>query len=196
MKSDDRVWTKHRSRPDPAQPWRGILGYHTDRLSGLHDLLGYAEGKSVLDVGTNNGLIPFQFALRGASLIHGCDIDGPAIDAARVIFTDVAVPSRFEVLNLAEGPSALEAAFGKEYRTQYDVVLFLGVYNKLKDQTSTVAIAELVRHLADRTREYFVARSIPEYLQEMAPMLAEAGLRRVHFSDLSPTVGPLEAWRK
>src|SRR4051812_39163882 len=93
----------------------GAVGTYEDRLSGLHDLLCYAEGASVLDIGINHGLIAFEFARYGAAIVHGCDIHRPGVDAAREIFTEVGARSRFEIVDLARGPATLEATFGQDY---------------------------------------------------------------------------------
>ena len=98
---------------------RGVSGVHDDRLSGLRDLLHYAKGASLLDIGMNHGLISFEFARSGAILVHGCDIYEPGVLAAREIFTEIGAKSRFEIVDLAAGPEALERAFGQDemYRT-------------------------------------------------------------------------------
>ncbi len=173
---------------------RGVSGVHEDRLSGLRDLLRYAKGVSVLDVGMNHGLVGFEFALFGAALVHGCDIYEPGVNAAREIFTEIATPSRFEVVDLAAGPVALEKAFGQDYLPRYDIVLFLGVYHKLKEQTSDLVIAELMQHLIDRTARFFVVRTT--LIDELDAILALGELRKVHFSALNSVVGPMEIWQR
>jgi 2-polyprenyl-3-methyl-5-hydroxy-6-metoxy-1,4-benzoquinol methylase len=175
---------------------RSIVGFFEDRLCGLHDLLRYVEGATVLDIGMNNGLVGFQFARYGAALVHGCDFHEPSVNAARAIFSELALPSRFEVVDLVQGSSALEAAFGQDYLLRYDVVLFLGIYNKLKFQASDALITELVRHLVSRTARFFVVRSVPQFLDDLRPLFIDTGLCRVHFSDLSPIVGPVEIWQR
>jgi hypothetical protein len=83
----------------------GAVGMYNDRLSGLRDLLCYAGEASILDIGINRGLIAFEFARRGAAVVHGCDIYRPGVDAAREIFTEMPTTSRFEVIDLARGPA-------------------------------------------------------------------------------------------
>jgi ribosomal protein L11 methylase PrmA len=173
-----------------------MVGFLEDRLCGLHDLLRCVEGATVLDIGMNNGLVGFQFGRHGAALVHGCDFHEPSVNAARTIFSELAVSSRFEVVDLVQGSVALESAFGQDYLPRYDVVLFLGVYNKLKFQASDAVITELVRHLISRTAKFFVVRSVPEFLEELRPLFIETDLRRVHFSDLSEIVGPVEIWQR
>src|SRR5262245_53744237 len=104
-----------------------VKGAHEDRLSGLHDLLRYAQGASVLDIGINCGLVAFEFARRGASIVHGCDIYSRGVDTAREMFAELRTQSRFEVVDLRAGSAALEKAFGADYLPRYDIVLFLGV---------------------------------------------------------------------
>ena len=145
----------------------------------------------------NHGLVGFEFARYGAALVHGCDLHEPAVNAARAIFTELAIPSRFEVVDLTGGPAALETAFGQHYLPRYDIVLFLGIYHKLKEQTADPIIADLIRHLVNRVARFFVARSDEAVLRdELGVILADAGLRRVHFSALSPVVGAVEIWAR
>lgn len=174
---------------------RSMAGFHGDRLSGLHDLLHRAAGASVLDIAMNHGLIGFEFARKGAALVHGCDRHEPAVNAARGIFSELPIPSRFEVVDLARGAPALEKAFGQDLLPRYDIVLFLGIYHKLKAQTSDAVIGELVRRLASRAAQFFAART-PQ-ADELGTLLAAAGLRRCHVSALSTCadLSPLEIWQ-
>jgi SAM-dependent methyltransferase len=184
-------------RDNPAANPRGMYGFYSDRLVGLHDLLRYAEGASVLDIAMNHGLVGFEFARHGAALVHGCDRHEPAVNAARAIFSELAIPSRFEVVDLARGAAALETAFGQHYLPGYDIVLFLGIYHKLKTQTSDAVITELVRHLVNRVARYFVVRTGQAMLlEEVGLLLGDTGLRRVHFSALSSVVGAVEIWQR
>ena len=133
-------------------------GYLEDRLSGLSELLQFAADSAILDAGTNRGLVALEFARRGATLVHGCDLYGPGIEIAREIFKEVDVSARFEVVDLSCGPSALEAAFAAEYRPHYDIVLFLGVYQHLRKQMPLQELQQLVQHLASKTARFFACR--------------------------------------
>jgi 2-polyprenyl-3-methyl-5-hydroxy-6-metoxy-1,4-benzoquinol methylase len=179
----------------PASHFAGRMkGVHEDRMSGLRDLLCCAQGASVLDIGINHGLIAFEFARHGAALVHGCDIHRQGVITARQIFAELPTRSRFEVVDLATGPAALEAAFGQDYLPRYHTVLFLGVYHQLKQQTSDQVIARLVHHLISRTERFFVARTL--LIDELRTIVANTGLRRVHFSALSPVISAVEIWRR
>lgn len=173
---------------------RSIAGTYEDRLSGLRDLLHNARGMTVLDIGMNHGLIGFEFARFGAALVHGCDVHVRGVAAAREIFGELAVPSRFEIVDLAAGSAALESAFGHDYLRRYDIVLFLGIYHKLKEQTSDLVIADLIHHLTDRTARYFVVRTT--MIDELGTIVTNNGLRKVHFSALSSIVGSMEIWQR
>jgi hypothetical protein len=157
-------------------------------------LLYFAPGATVLDIAMNHGLVGFEFARCGAALVHGCDRHEPAVTTARNVFTEFNIPSRFEVVDLTGGSSALKAAFGADYLPRYDIVLFLGIYHKLVEQTSDNTILELVRHLIGRTARYFVIRTAQ--VRKLDPIFSDTGLRRVHFSDLSPIAGPVEIWQQ
>ena len=185
--------------PQPRSPDgpRTVYGFHGDRLAGLRDLFQYARGMTVLDVAMNHGLVSLELAHRGVSLVHGCDYHEPGVATARAIFAEFKTLSRFEAVDLTGGPEALQAAFGADYLPRYDIVLFLGIYHKLKDQTPDDVIEGLIRHLADRAARYFVVRAASsDMLDEIGRMLRQAGLRKVHFSALSLVVGPMEIWQR
>lgn len=181
----------------PPDGPRTVYGFHGDRLAGLRDLIQFSRGMSVLDIAMNHGLVSLELARRGVSLVHGCDYHEPAVLVARAIFAEFKIPSRFEVVDLTGGSEALQVAFGSDYLPRYDIVLFLGIYHKLKDQTSDAVIERLVRDLAARAGVYFVVRAASSaLLDELAPMLSDAGLRKVQFSALSLVVGPMEIWQR
>ena len=169
-------------------------GYLDDRLSGLNELLTFAAGSTVFDAGTNRGLVALEFARRGATLVHGCDLYARGIDTAREIFNEVATSARFEVVDLSRGPAALEAAFATEYRPRYDIVLFLGIYHHLKTQMPAELLNQLVRHLAGITGRFFVCRT--GLLDEVGETLAQSGLTRVHFSRMNKSCGPSGIWER
>jgi 2-polyprenyl-3-methyl-5-hydroxy-6-metoxy-1,4-benzoquinol methylase len=168
-------------------------GHLEDRLAGLRDLLPLAAGSTILDLGTNRGLIALEFARNGAALVHGCDLYAPGIEIAREIFKEVDVTARFEIVDLS-CPFALESAFGADYRPRYDIVLFLGVYQHLKKQMSPHALHELVQHLASRTGRFFAYRTTP--FAELETALQQTGLMKVHFSQINRSCGPCGIWER
>jgi SAM-dependent methyltransferase len=182
-------------RPRSAAPQsRRVGGYHHNRLDGLCDLIPRAPGASVLDIGCNRGLVAFELVSAGASLVHGCDNYELGIQTAREIFADCDVRSRFEVVDLTEGSAALERAFGQDYQPRYDIVLFLAVYHKLRRIMDRAELAGLVHHLATRTGRYFAYRNLPEEIPEMESILHGAGLRRIHYSEISDALHPAGIW--
>lgn len=181
----------------PPEGPRTVYGFHGDRLAGLRDLFQYVRGMSVLDIAMNHGLVSLELARRGVSLVHGCDYHQPGVLAARAIFDEFKISSRFEAVDLTGGPKAVQAAFGADYLPHYDIVLFLGIYHKLKEQTSDDVIEGLIRDLAERSARYFVVRAASSMmLDEIGRILGRSGLRKVHFSALSLVVGPMEIWQR
>ena len=177
----------------PPDGPRTVYGFHGDRLAGLRDLIQFSRGMSVLDIAMNHGLVSLELARRGVSLVHGCDYHEPGVLVARAIFAEFKIPSRFEVVDLTGGSEALQVAFGSDYLPRYDIVLFLGIYHKLKDQTSDAVI----ERISPRAGVYFVVRAASSaLLDELGPMLSDAGLRKVQFSALSAVVGPMEIWQR
>lgn len=179
---------------------RRVAGHHDLRMDGISDLVIRARGMAIMDIGCNRGLVGFEFANNGAALVHGCDNYIEGIATARQLFTDLRnVESRFEVTDLTKGPKALEP-FGK---TQYDITLMLATYHKLKREMSAGAMGALVKHFGERTSKWFAWRGTSEKANEnegemlqIDRDLRDVGLKRVHTSYLSHTLGVAAIWER
>jgi hypothetical protein len=160
-----------------------VAGFHNNRLDGVTDLLLRAKDASVLDIGMNRGMVSLEFAGNGASVCHGCDNYEAGVKTAKEVFSDIPeVNSRFEVVDLTKGPSALIEAFGSDYR-KYDIILFLALDHELQRIMPQEEINTLVEHLASRTKRYFTYRGRTGDVYE--PIMVKAGLTRVHYSEIS-----------
>lgn len=172
---------------------RSGVGSHDIRFDGLSDLLLRAPGCSVIDIGCNRGHVAYDFAINGARIVHGCDIYAPGIAALRHWFSEMPyVQSKFEVVDL-EKPDALSNAFGDE---GYDIVLFIGTYHKLKRLMKPSALNDLVADMGCRALTYFGWNGYVEDLPAMDAHLKEAGLTRVHTSELALPGRPAAIWRR
>jgi SAM-dependent methyltransferase len=169
----------------PRLPGRQTA-HQTERLDGVGDILRRAPGASVLDIGCNRGLISMEFAWHGAACVHGCDIYEPGVQTAREIFGQMRCESHFVVADLTGGADALTRAFGRYYRKQYDVVLLLAVYMKIRKDMTADAASDLVFHLAQRTGKFLVLRDKIKWYPELRGSLERAGLHMAHLSVLGP----------
>jgi SAM-dependent methyltransferase len=185
---------------------RRVISYSGFRLDGLGDLLPRARGASVFDVGCNRGHVCFDLMHHGATVLHGCDISPDTIRHANELFADYPhVEAKFEVVDLTGGAGAIKKAFGDRYRTEYDMVLFLAVYHKLKRVMPMQNLLHLIEHLAHHTGKYFVYRGAKEYIDEFAPTLEKQGFYKIAYSEIclvqlpqfnEPVVQPSAIWSK
>lgn len=179
---------------------RRVQGYHDIRMDGMLELLTRCKGKSVMDIGCNRGLVAYEFANNGATVLHGCDNYEDGIRTARHLFCDLRnAESKFEVVDLTKGPSAF-AAFGQQ---QYDIVVMLATYHKLKRIMEPSKLSELMVHIGRRTKEYFGWRGTSDDVagneQEIAHLdkdMRTAGLKRVLTSYISIQLGAAAVWSR
>ena len=179
---------------------RRVAGEFNYRLDGITDLLTRAKGSSVFDIGCNRGAAGYDFALNGASKVHGCDIYEQGILAAREWFADLrAVESQFEVCDLTHGPRALKRFNGN----QYDITLCLATYHKLKRVMAAEDLCVLMKHFGTMTRGYFGWRGTSDKAnendQEVTALdrdLGSVGLRRIHTSHISSELGVAAIWAR
>ena len=179
---------------------RRVAGYHDLRLDGMMDLVIRARGASVLDVGCNRGLVGFELANNGAEVVHGCDHFEDGIKTARELFVDLRnVRSRFEVVDLREGPPPLKAFF----MSAYDIILLLATYHKLKRVMHADALTELIQYLGRATGRYFAWRGTSDKPDEnedeivsLDRDLGVVGLQRIHTSYISDALGVAAIWER
>lgn len=178
---------------------RRVAGYHDVRLDGISDLLLRARDASVFDIGCNRGLVGFEFANNGARLVHGCDNYAAGIRTARELFADLrSVQSKFEVVDLTQGPDVLKV-FGA---AKYDVVLLLATYHKIKRVMPPKMLSDLIRHFGQSTARYFAWRSTEsdhaandDELAQLDLDLGTVGLQRIQTSYISD-LGPAAIWAR
>lgn len=179
---------------DEKHPVRRVMGIHEIRFDGLSDLLLRARGSSVFDVGCNRGHVAWDFAMNGARLCHGCDVDGPSIACARMWFSEHPhVESKFEVVDLIKGPQVIDSAFN---HVAYDIVLLIGVQHKLKRQMKSEDLATLITHLGRMALTYFGWNGYAEDLAQMDAALKASGLTRVHTSELALPGRPAAIYKR
>src|SRR4051812_41353455 len=112
---------------------RRCIGSHDMRLFGIEQLLSFAPGASVLDIGCNYGWVSQEFARHGAAVIHGCDIYEEGINSAQIMALQFPnTKFKFAVVDLVGGGDAMRKAFGDDYLNRYDIVVMLATYHKLK----------------------------------------------------------------
>lgn len=177
---------------------RRVAGYHDIRLDGMLDLVIRAREASVLDIGCNRGLVGFEMANNGAKVVHGVDIDPDCIKVAQHLFADLRnCESLFRVVDLTAGSQGMLA----EFRAEYDIVLMLATYHKLKRIMEPGALTELMHYFGRLTQRYFGWRGTSdkpdENEAEAAALdrdLGAVGLRRVHTSYISTELGMAAVW--
>lgn len=181
---------------DEYKVMRRVAGRHNYRMDGLTDLLMRAQGISVLDLGCNRGMAGHDFANNGARKVHGCDLDKDVIFVAKSIFADIRnVESKHEVVDLTQ-PNALA-----QFDPEYDVVLMLATYHKLKRVMTPQALSDLVRVLAGKSKRYFAWRATSEKREDNEVEMRQldrdlAGMKRIHTSYISQELGVAAIWSK
>lgn len=177
-----------------------VRGTGFNRLQGIESLYWKADGARIFDIGCNRGAVGYDLASWGASLVHGCDIDEDGLNSARGLFADLRnVESRFERVDLTEGPKGLQI-FGAQ---QYDITLCLATYHKLKRLMRPEDLTRLVQAFGGWTRGYFAWRATSdkhdENDEEMRALdrdLGPVGLSRIHTSYISGELGVAAIWAR
>ena len=186
---------------DPHGVQRRVIGAHDFRLDGLTDLTLRARGASVLDLGCNRGMVCVEMANNGASVLHGCDNYETGVVTAREVFSDIrSVKYQFEVCDLTKGPDSLRPFFRDR---QYDMVLMLATYHKIKRKMPEDVLSALVTDLGERSTRYFAWRGTrDEHDSNNSEIIAldrdlgACGMTRIHTSYISTELGAAAIWAR
>lgn len=118
------------------------------QLKGLQAALAEASGKTVLDLGSAEGLISREFAAAGAKSVFGVEIIPEHVEVARALCKDLPQCGfrAIDVMRVVEE----EEASGEVW--QFDIVLALAVYHKVYQPQ------RLVQFSARCARELLVVR--------------------------------------
>ncbi|MCK5850621.1 MAG: class I SAM-dependent methyltransferase [Kiritimatiellae bacterium] len=167
-----------------------------DRFEGLDFVLARCKGTTVLDMGISDGLVSYEFARHGASLIHGFEIDRTRVSFARRLFRDTLIEHKFVRANLACNGETLMRRFSDVLLGQYDIVLFLGLYHHLKRQMPRQDLDSLLNVLLGRTRRWFAVRT--DLIPELDPTVLSNGFKLVSSSPRNDTtkVGLLHIYER
>ena len=177
---------------------RRVAGHHNLRLDGVGDILTRARDASVFDIGCSLGQVSHDFVLNGATKVHGCDIDPLCVHVAKHWFHNFrAVDSKFEVVDLRKGPSALDG-----FDKRYDIVVMLATYHKLRRVMEEPLLFSLMENIAGRVEKYFVWRGTSEKAHENEHEISLLDrnfgetLKRIHTSQLSLQLGAAAIWKR
>ena len=148
-----------------------------DRIRGLEPVLESCAGKSVLDVGCSVGLVSFEFARHGATSIRGFELHRPSLKFAEQLLSYLPVESRFQQFDLARGVAHLKKQIEAEQPADFDIVLFLGMYQHLVLQMDRAELSKLLCYLAQLCRECLVVRLPEKHQGDVKQDLSSASLR-------------------
>ena len=148
-----------------GRPWRRRL---EDLLACEVDY----RGKTVLDAGCNVGILAYEIAKLGPSFIHAIDGSQPELDAARVILRSVEIPTRVDLVDLAD-----YARLRAILEPGYDIVQLLAVYQHVRRVRGDPAAGRMLTTLAERCRNTFIVATQPHYLPAIINALSAWGFR-------------------
>jgi hypothetical protein len=171
-----------------------MSGTQFDRLAGLEALSEICPGRSVLDIGCHRGLISYEAAKSGATLVHGIDLYPQGIAAAREIFKDAGIPNQFIEFDLSLGRDAVVEALGDVLLPRYDIVLMLAVLQHLRRQMDSGELDDLFDFFVDRAGTYLVLR-MPN-IEAVHPRLAKSGFRRTYFNEIDKKLAPVAIYQR
>lgn len=165
---------------------RRVQGDFDFRLHGVGDILLYARGASVLDVGSNRGRVCDEFARNGAVRVMGLDNYEDGVIASRHLFCDYrTVEHRFEVVDLSKGPAEIRKVLGKDADLKHDITLLLAIVHKLKRVMVANKLTELLTFFAEHTNRFIVWRGYIDELPTLDGIFGRSGFERVQTSTLA-----------
>ncbi len=147
-----------------GRPWR-------QRIEDLFACEVDHAGKSVLDAGSNVGILAYEISKRGPSFLHLVDGSAPQLEAARLIFSAVETPHRLDLVDLTD-----EERLKQVLAPAYDIVQLLAVYQHIHRASGDEAARRVLASLAAHCSETFIVASNPDFVPAMTETLLASGL--------------------
>lgn len=151
--------------------------YASQRLSGINFFKDKCENATVLDIGCAEGLISSQLAKYGASLIHGVEFQLQRLEEAEKLYGDFfkenSISYKYTQENFEDTPLFMER--NKSWlRDEYDIILLLGVYHKIKQNE----VDKLIGPFVQKAKKYIACRG--KYTHFISKYLAKKGFKLCH----------------
>lgn len=184
------TWTRHGFQ-------RRAIGWHGYRLDGMSDVLLRCRGASVLDIAASRGMISYELALNGATVLHGVDEYEKGMEVANEVFADIrAVDAKFVKCDLRGGMTAVADALGEDFLRLYDIVIYMAIHHKLKRIMDERSLTDLVDGLAAACNGYFLFRGSDQEQDEVGKRLNIYGLRMIQWSAITEDDAPCSIWQR
>ncbi len=150
-----------------------------DRLAGLSPLIERAQGMSVIDFGSAEGVVAREFLRHGASLLHGFERDPARVRLANAICAPIG-NAIFREANLSDMPAFL-ADNDDILREGYDIVLYLGIHHHIDPAVRM----RLLRHAIGLAGHFLAVRTPAALARDdgIAAIIEEAGFSRISSGD-------------
>lgn len=141
------------------------------QIRGLESVIDGCEGKSVLDLGSAEGMIARYFLERGAALVHGFDRDAARVTTATALCRHLP-NGRFWPGDVSVWPTFVERQ-AAHLQERYDVVLYLGLHHHVPKHRRRDTLAGA----AGLASELLVVRTSERVFdeEEIGSVLAEHG---------------------
>ena len=147
-----------------------------------------------MDIGSAEGLIDYEFARNGASIIHGFERDIKRVKFSKLLFQEVPVKSKFHVADLSVSYKKFDKQFKTTLLGNYDIVLYLGIYHHLIKQTSVKNVQDFIKYLLDKTNTFFVVRT--NMISSFENIIIEEGFQIYCEAPLIDIVGQLKIYKR
>lgn len=174
----------------PRRWWFGQTRTLEQQMTGLDELGGLVEGKTVLDIGCAEGAISLECLKRGARAVYGVELVPEFVTEARF---------QAKLADRAAGTHVPAAFIQGDANTwtpaadeRYDVVLLLAVLQKLKDPSAAC------KRIAKCARDWVIVRlppgAAPVIVDQRSGLQAhdiQYALREAGFELMAVTDGPV-----
>lgn len=120
----------------------GTVGDRTleEQMTGIESAIAEAKGRTVLDLGSAEGLIGMEFLAAGATFVYGCDCNRRLLDTAEEVRKSRGIATEHLLYEHRDLNRCVTDAKPIGPRARYDIVLALAVLHKLLDPSAAVHV--------------------------------------------------------
>ena len=149
-----------------------------ERIEGLDYLFNKSKNSTILDIGSEQGLISYEFGKHGAKTIHGFEINKIGVKTANIIFSRLPTNGKFFQWDLTNKIEKYDKKFKQQLLNKYDIVLYLGIYNHLRTYMKRKDLLGQIQYFLNKTNKYFIVRD--DYIYEFEKLIFKNNFTKVY----------------
>ena len=167
-----------------------------DRVDDLKFLKPLILNNTVLDIGSNIGIVAYEIGKFKPKKIHLLERSSRCLNISKVLLSSVNFSLSFNAINLSKSRILKSYIRTNKIEKSYDVVLMLAIYQHMKKQSSAKVLSENINDIFSLANKFIVFRVPLKLKKEIYSISKKNGFDLFFEKPENNNRGPLIVFKK